>query len=342
MSKITVVGGGVTGLTTAIKLSEAGHDVTVVARQYMDGTTSWVATAIWHLFWVDLDDDRLNEWSVKALDELIKLADVPEAGVTLVRGIECVRDGKGEYQSFADAKTDALWQSLVPYYERLTREQLLARLPHGWNPNGPNPLLGGYIIEVPIADMSKYLPYLMGRLESLGVACKTGSFSSIDEIKSAHPSDWYVNCTGLGSKRLVGDTEVIGIKGQIVRVTRDGTVTEYIADDFSPLGMTYVLPRGCDVILGGSEDPNESVDEDSEVDPVLAAAILDRCAALVPDVANAEVLEHRAALRPFRQRIRLEVDVEQSDLIHNYGHGGSGVSLSWGCADDVVALVGSA
>lgn len=342
MSKVTVIGAGVTGLTTAIRLAEAGHDVTVVAKGFLDGTTSSVATAIWHLFWVDLDDPRLNAWSVKALGELFHLARVSESGVTLVRGIECVRDGKGDYQAFVDERTDALWQDLVPYYERLTREQLVQRLPPDWDPNGPNPLLGGYVIEVPIADMSMYLQYLTGRLESQGVQFRVGAFGSIDEIKSAYESDWYVNCTGLGSKQLVGDDSVIGIKGQIIRVSRDGTIADYIADDFSPRGMTYVLPRGGDVILGGSEDPNEVDDEDSWVDPELAAAILERCVALVPQVAKAEVLEHRAALRPFRSRIRLEIDAEHPDLIHNYGHGGSGVSLSWGCADDVVALITSA
>ena len=332
MSKVTVVGGGVSGLTTAIRLREAGHEVDVVARDYLLGTTSWVATAIWHLFWVEIDE-RVERWAVDALTELLRLAGEPGAGVTLVRGVECVRADTPEAEEFAAGLTGALWKKVVPSYEPLTRDQLIARLPEGYDVES---LLGGYIIEVPIADMSVYLPYLIGRLDNLGVGRHQGSFTSFEHIRETHPADWYVNCTGLGARTLASDATLQGVKGQVVRITRDGTITEYIADDFSPRGMTYVLPRGNDVILGGSEELGV---EDSNVDPDLAERILSRCADLVPEVANAEVLEHMAGVRPYRPAIRLEVDQTDHDVLHNYGHGGSGVSLSWGCADEVVRLM---
>jgi D-amino-acid oxidase len=51
------------------------------------------------------------------------------------------------------------------------------------------------------------------------------------------------------------------------------------------------------------------------------------------------VLEHRAGLRPWRPEVRLEMEtVGGAAVIHNYGHGGAGVTLSWGCADRVVEL----
>ncbi|HEY2792992.1 MAG TPA: FAD-dependent oxidoreductase, partial [Micromonosporaceae bacterium] len=69
-----------------------------------------------------------------------------------------------------------------------------------------------------------------------------------------------------------------------------------------------------------------------------AAGIVARCAAIDPRLASARVLEHRVGLRPSRPSVRLEAVAQNGrTVIHNYGHGGSGVTLSWGCADDVVA-----
>ena len=53
-------------------------------------------------------------------------------------------------------------------------------------------------------------------------------------------------------------------------------------------------------------------------------------------LAGAEVLRSLVGLRQFRRAVRLDRD---GDVVHCYGHGGSGVTLSWGCADDVLAAV---
>ena len=50
-------------------------------------------------------------------------------------------------------------------------------------------------------------------------------------------------------------------------------------------------------------------------------------------------------LRPGRPSVRLEAEQWQLKgggtlpVVHNVGHGGSGLTLAWGCAEDVVALV---
>ncbi len=46
--RVIVVGAGVVGLTSAVRLLEAGHRVDVVARDLPLETTSAVAAAIWY------------------------------------------------------------------------------------------------------------------------------------------------------------------------------------------------------------------------------------------------------------------------------------------------------
>ncbi len=100
-------------------------------------------------------------------------------------------------------------------------------------------------------------------------------------------------------------------------------------------------PRSADVVLGGTFDEDEW---DTTVDDEVSAAIVRRCVALVPELAGAPVLERLAGLRPARHGgARVEEDpvglpVGGARLIHNYGHGGAGVTLSWGCADEVARL----
>lgn len=331
MSRVTVLGGGVSGLTSAVRLAEDGNDVSVVAGAYTTGTTSWVATAIWHLFWVEIDD-RVRRWATASLQELLRLANDASAGVALIRGIECIRANTPEAEEFESGTTEALWKAVVPAYTPLSRDELIGRLPLGYP---VDTIVGGYEIDVPIADMSIYLPYLMDRLRQRDVTLSTADVASLDHLRTDHPADIYVNCTGLGARDLTGDTALKGVKGQIIRV--DGAmVPTYIADDHSPSGMTYVLPRKTDIILGGTEDLGA---EDSIVDPDVANSILERCQAIEPRLRSANVLEHLAGARPYRRSVRLELE---KDVIHNYGHGGSGVSLSWGCAEDVVKLAAEA
>jgi len=52
------------------------------------------------------------------------------------------------------------------------------------------------------------------------------------------------------------------------------------------------------------------------------------------------VLETVVGLRPGRAEVRVELDHDSLPVpvIHDYGHGGSGITIGWGCAQDVAAL----
>jgi D-amino-acid oxidase len=182
--------------------------------------------------------------------------------------------------------------------------------------------------------MPVYFGYLLDRFLESGGRIEHRAISSLEEAGEGHV---VVNCAGLGARELVGDPSMEPIRGQIVRVRNPG-LERFVLDEDNPEGVTYVIPRSEDCILGGTAEEGEW---ETEPDPQTAAAILRRCEALEPRLAGADVLEHKAGLRPGRPEIRLEIDyVAQSPpRVHNYGHGGSGVTLSWGCAEETLRLV---
>ncbi len=186
-----------------------------------------------------------------------------------------------------------------------------------------------YRLTVPTVRMPDYLAWLAGGLEAAGVRLRSRELADLTPARRA--ADLVVNATGLGARELVGDRELTPVRGQVVRV-RCPAVQEWTLDEGHPDGMVYVIPRGPDVVCGGTADEGA---EELTPNPDTAAAILRRCAAVVPELADAEVLGHAVGLRPVRSAIRLE---RVDDVVHCYGHGGSGVTVSWGCADDVVRL----
>ncbi len=119
-----------------------------------------------------------------------------------------------------------------------------------------------------------------------------------------------------------------------VRVTAPG-VQEWLLDQSDPADLVYVVPRERDVVLGGTAEEGR---EDRTPDAATTAAIRARCAALLPELRGAPVVGVAVGLRPVRPEVRLEAD---GRVVHCYGHGGAGVTLAWGCAVEVAALLGA-
>lgn len=143
---------------------------------------------------------------------------------------------------------------------------------------------------------------------------------------------------GIGARRLVPDLDVRPVRGQVV-VTGNPGLSEFFVGVGKDAGdVSYYFPHGDVAVLGGTEEMgNWSL----EPDPVTAERILRACAEVQPRLRGATVAEHRVGLRPWRPSVRLEAETLDGGrtLLHNYGHGGAGVSLSWGCALDVTAVV---
>jgi D-amino-acid oxidase len=203
----------------------------------------------------------------------------------------------------------------------------------------PNELPPGYRhglrFTVPLADMPRYLPWLVARVRTLGGEFVQRRLRSLDEVDGA---DVVVNCAGLGARELVDDPALYPVRGQIVRVTNPG-LTMSVRDEAHPGGRAYVHPRTDDCILGGTLDEDQW---DTTIDPHVGAAIVERCADLVPALRGTRVLEQVVGLRPGRPTVRLEEGdplASGARVVHDYGHGGAGITLSWGCARAVVELI---
>nr|WP_254877025.1 FAD-dependent oxidoreductase [Verrucosispora sp. NA02020] len=185
----------------------------------------------------------------------------------------------------------------------------------------------------PLVDMPVYLGYLRRRYEGAGGVVEIRRIDAFDQAAGVTPV--VVNCAGLGARHLVPDPELVPIRGQLVVVKNPG-ITEFFSEDtgLSP-DLTHLYPHGETVVVGGTALPG---DWSREPDPDTAAAIITRCAEIEPRLRDARVIAHRVGLRPTRPCVRVEQErLDGIRVIHNYGHGGAGLTLCWGCASEAVA-----
>lgn len=301
-------------MTTAVRLAEdpARPRVRIVAAARPECSTSAAAGAIWDPIYAS--HPMVPHWSVRTYRELCELEQAGRPEVRLVDGVEASRK--------VIPAPD--WARTLPSFRRAEGNDL----PPGFR--------SGWWYRAPIIDMPAYLRYLGKRLSAAGGSITTGRFETLTEALGH--ADVVINCSGIGARHLVPDPALEPVRGQLVAVRNPG-VTNFFAEHTDELAeMTYLLPQGEVLLLGGSADKDV---DDPVADPAVARGIIERCATVVPAIATSEVLGHRVGIRPQRSTIRVEREDYGGgrSVVHNYGHSGAGVSLSWGCADTVADLV---
>jgi D-amino-acid oxidase len=308
-----VVGAGVCGLTTAISLAEAGLTTRIQAASPPSQTTSVAAGAIWGPVRCG-PADRTREWARAGLEVLSVLADEPAAAIRQVSGREVAE---------APAQPPE-WMDLLPGVRMCAPSEL------------PDGFASGWRYTAPVVTMPLYLDYLRARYEAAGGSIEIGPVVSLSSLEAPV----VVNCTGIGARDLVPDPLVVPVRGQVVVVRNPGIEEFYIDHGLHGTDYVYMFPHGEVVLLGGTAEEGAW---DWAPRPDVAMRIVRDCAAVFPRLREAEVVAHRVGLRPYRPAVRLEAEPLPGPggrvLWHNYGHGGGGVTLSWGCAREITAAV---
>ena len=350
-----IIGAGVSGLTTALELRERGMRVTVLAEKFAPDIVSVVAGALWewppavcgyHSDQVSLE--RSKEWCMVSFKRFRAMSERTVPGVHL-RTVNFYFRYPLETDPVNLEKMNEIKEN-IPGFDRLEAADLAEINPQYG-------VVDGYRHLAPMVDTDAYMRWLLSETRRLRIAVEQRRIAGpLREQREAlldeYDADVLVCCAGLGTAELA-ESEMYPLRGALVRVKNDGTrfpkVTEAHCISQSPetgrQDMVFIVPRGDDMlVLGGLTEPDEW-ETGLGLDYPPVREMYERCLAFMPALADGEIDPDepvRSGLRPFR---RANVCVEYSaedGVIYNYGHGGSGVTLSWGCAEEVAGLVDTA
>ena len=304
---VAIIGAGVSGLTCGVLFAEHAYRTAIFAKETGQQTTSGAAAAIWFPYDVE-PARRVIPWAIDGYNTLVDLSRDSRTGVSIIELRQFSRAGELQIPDWAIPLGA---QTVIP----------------------SRPFKSGFSLQVPLMDTTIYLDYLGARFLKAGGALNASVFlRNLEEVDQQF--DLVINCAGIGARDLVQDAELEAHRGQIAIVPRIEALSRAIVCDDAPL--MYAIPRRSDCVFGGTND----LSSDLAADPATTDRIVAECSRVL-SIEKPNVLAERVGLRPFRKSgVRLERD-QLSDgraVIHNYGHGGSGFTLSWGCAREVVDL----
>lgn len=310
--RVLVLGAGVSGLSSGILLLQKGYEVVIWAKDLPPNTTSNKAAALWYPYHC-FPKEKAARWAKNTLDYLKDYLIFDKKSGCVTRKITEVFEKKVGVP---------WWRDAVPNYSKTPKNQLRSTY------------VDGHTIEGILMDTTLYMNYVLSKFRELGGVIMQKEIRDIHEALNRY--DTVVNCTGLGSRELFNDRQVYPSRAQMVKIEPNG-FSEAIADNEGSNSLGVIIPRLNDIVLGGTDQENNW---NLNVDPEDTKKILEKCANIHPAFKNVKIIEEYVGLRPCRKSVRLESeDFSGKTVIHNYGHGGAGFTLSWGCAQDVVELV---
>jgi len=321
-----IIGGGVSGLTCGITLLRDGwKNVQIWAKDFTPETTSDIAAGLWEpapTIGLSAEGILIPQINRVAFEKLQSLLNEKNAGVVKYPAI---------YLSRRPISPEELpdWAKKNLYGFRMAKKDEL-----------PPNFAAGICFNAMVADTRFFIKYLFKEYQKLGGKTMKIEIKSISDVVDKTNANLIINCSGLGAESLVPDPNMYPGRGQVIKINAPFIKTVYILENNEE--FAYIIPRNGDCVLGGTFQP---YDRKTEPDSYTNTHILKKCTEIVPQIEKCEIISYNVGFRPCRHGgLRLEPESVTSKLgktvtvIHNYGHGGAGIFLSWGCADFVKKL----
>lgn len=315
--QIAVIGAGINGLATALKLLQEKYSVTIFAQETTPHTWSDIAPALcipYHALPFDLVTKCINI-NYKWCQQLQKL---PETGIKLL----------DYYQYHPTTDIESCWMQEVGYdYTKLSSHEL------------PNPYKLGLKSKIYRMDASLLLPYLQKQIIKAGGRIIKKYIHHIeDPILANFPI--IINCTGANTTQFIKDPQAFPIKGQRIIIEKIAGLNKIQLAILDDQHYVAIVPRENDCWLGGTAIEN---DWDARASAQITDNILAKASAIIPQIRTKQILDVGVGFRTGRNRIRIEKQTLANNrlLIHNYGQGGSAFALAWGCAAMVLQHIES-
>ncbi|XP_028405877.1 D-aspartate oxidase-like isoform X2 [Dendronephthya gigantea] len=329
--KVAIIGAGICGISSAICLQDADPtlDLTIIADQFSPNLTSDVAAGFWDpVFLKNTPLEKQRIWGKATFDYLRTIVDTEEAFKYQMNYVTA-------YELYDEPAKESPFSDIFLYFKRLSKEELQR--------NFPNDIINGFVMKSIMIPGTPYITIKLKEFQQKGGNVVQKKLISFDELAGRY--DVVVNCTGLGAYNLCQDASLIPWRGQVLKMKAPWLKHAYICtkkNEEKQGLVTYIFPRFNDVVVGGTiqSDNWDTCNNEEEIQ-----AIIDRAAELEPTIKKAELIKAMVGLRPVRNGIRLEKEVMKVStqygtrmklqVVHNYGHGGAGLSLFWGCAQEL-------
>lgn len=325
------------GFTSALRLLQLGYkDVTLIAETFAP-IPSKSSPAVFRPAWMGkTPTESVVRWGVDSQKEFSRLARYgSETGILPTMHVEFFKAEAGPEA----AKPDSALAQVMPGFRPVTDLEKNTYCPDA---------AGGWAYSTFMVEGSRFLKYLESQARSLGLQIIMSKVEGDAQSEawcrhaasiSKRPScRIFVNAMGIG-----GGPECYPIRGDLVLVR--APYVKLAVGEYSPVDHdrpTYVYPRRDHVVLGSFYLEGDG-GKDERPDNV--ADIIKRCSEFVPELKTAPVIGVVPCIRPGRKDgVRLDrVEVTGGfHVINNYGHGGGGMSISWGCAMEVCEHVQAA